>query len=149
MSLVDRFNAYAEAFEVVFEKDDWSILEPYFTEDAVYEASGGPPFDGKAEGRKKVFEYLKASVDGFDRGFDERKLEMVEGPVERDGTVWLRWRVTYRVGDAPPVSMDGEETAHFEGDRICRLTDRFGEGGSGGGVEWLGRHAGTMRTAGA
>ena len=43
MSALARFQQYAEAFEEVFESDDWSHLEPYFTEDAVYEIHAAPP----------------------------------------------------------------------------------------------------------
>ena len=147
MSPIERFAAYADAFEVAFEKDDWSVLEPFFTEDAIYETEGSGAFDGKAEGRAKVLDYLKASVDSFDRRFDSRELEMLEGPEERDGAVWIRWKVTYRVGDAPPMSMGGEETAEFEGDRIRRLADRFGEDTGETVAAWMGEHAGKMRSA--
>ena len=36
MDLVTRFAQYADAFEEVFVNDDWSSLEPYFTENAVW-----------------------------------------------------------------------------------------------------------------
>ncbi len=125
MSLVERFAQYAAAFEIVFEKDDWSLLEPYFTEEAVYETISDEPLAGRHKGREAVFRHLKESLDGLDRRCDARELEVVEGPEERDGGVWMRWRVTYRAGDATPLAMEGEETATFEGDRICRLEDRF------------------------
>jgi hypothetical protein len=145
MSLIDRFQAYADAFEVAFEKDDWSVLEPYFTADAVYETRGGGPFDGRAEGRGKLIDYLKQSVSGFDRRFDERILEMTDGPEERDGQVWMRWRATYRVGDAPEIAIEGESTAHYDGDRIRLLEDAFAEGASDEVLAWMGRHAGKLR----
>ena len=40
MSILERFNAYAEAFEVAYANDDFSVLEPFFTEGAVYETLG-------------------------------------------------------------------------------------------------------------
>ena len=40
MGEIERFGEYAAAFEVAFEKDDWSVLEPFFTENAVYETFG-------------------------------------------------------------------------------------------------------------
>ena len=49
MSLIDRFQAYADAFEVFVEGNDASVLEPYFTQDAVYETIGEPPLGGKQE----------------------------------------------------------------------------------------------------
>ena len=37
MSILDRYLAYADAFELSYADDDWSRLEPYFTPAAVYE----------------------------------------------------------------------------------------------------------------
>ena len=68
---------------------------------------------------------LGDQLDGNDRRFDARELEMLAGPENRDGSAWIRWRVTYRVEGAPPLVMEGEETATFEGDRIRRLEDRY------------------------
>ena len=41
---IPRFGAYAAAFEKAFENDDWSVVEPFFHEDAVYEVALPPPF---------------------------------------------------------------------------------------------------------
>ena len=51
MNSLARFQQYADAFEEVFESDDWSRLEPYFTEDAIYEIHAAPPFGARSEGR--------------------------------------------------------------------------------------------------
>ena len=147
MDPVERFDAYAAAFEIVVEKDDWSILEPFFTEDAIYEIFGGPPFEGRHDGRAAVFTYLEQSLSGFDRRFDTRELEMLEGTLERDGAAWTRWRVTYRVADAPPLVVNGEEIADFEGDRIRRLVDHFAEGAGAAALSWLGEHGAKLRPA--
>ena len=63
MSIADRYQAYAEAFEETYEDDDWTRIEPFFTEDAVYEAA--PEED--ARGRAAVLAKLKGGVDAFDR----------------------------------------------------------------------------------
>jgi hypothetical protein len=142
---IARFGEYAAAFEVAFAKDDWSAVEPYFSEDAVYEILGGPPFAGKWEGRRAVLEYLKASLDAFDRRFETRELELLEGPELRDGAVWIRWRGTYRVADAPPFVMEGEETARFQGERIARLEDRFESGAAEKLTAWMGANAAKLK----
>jgi hypothetical protein len=147
MDLIERFGEYAAAFEVAFEKDDWSVVEPFFGEDAVYELVGGPPFEGRIEGCKAVLDYLKGSLDTFDRRFDTRELGLVEGPELRDGAVWVRFRVTYRVQGAPPLVLDGEETARFEGDRIRRLEDRFAEGVSPRTLKWMEEHGAKLKPA--
>lgn len=125
MNALERFGRYAAAFEVFFDTDDPSVLEPYFSEDAVYETFGGPPFAGRHEGRDAVFAYLKASLDGFDRLFAERELELLEGPELRDDSVWMRWRASYRAPGFPELCIDGQETVTFDGDRIVRLQDDF------------------------
>ena len=125
MNPIERFGQYAAAFEECFADNDWSRLEPFFTEDAVYETFADPPFGGRIEGRDAIFSQLKASLDTFDRRFESRDLEILEGPNEQDGAVWIRWRAVYRAGAAPTLVIEGEETASFEGDRISRLEDRF------------------------
>lgn len=123
MRLTERFLQYAAAFEECVADDDWSRLEAYFTEDAVYETKADPPYDFVHEGRAAVCAGLKASLDNFDRRFADRRLELLEGPTETDDTVWLRWRATYTVEGAPDLSIEGEERARFVGDRIARLED--------------------------
>ncbi len=125
MDPIARFQEYAAAFEQVYKSDDWSLLEPYFTEDAVYEILGGPPFAGKHEGRPALLAHLKRSVDGFDRRFETRELEILEGPELEGNSVRLRWRGSYRSPGLPELVIDGAETAVFDGDRIRRLEDRF------------------------
>ena len=125
MDAVSRFREYAAAFEDVVKNDDFRGLEAYFTEDAVYEIVGGPPFAGRHVGRPAILAYLKASLDGFDRRFPTRRLEILEGPELREGGVWFRWRAAYSGPKLPELVLDGVEIATFQGDRIQRLEDRF------------------------
>jgi hypothetical protein len=125
MAGVERFQEYARAFEDFAKSDDPAVLEPFFSEHVVYEILGGGPLEGRHVGRAAVLAHLTASLDGFDRRFATRELQLLEGPVERAGAVWMRWRANYRSPGLPELSIDGEETAHFEGDRISRLEDRL------------------------
>ena len=147
MDPIERFQQYADAFEDFFEKDDTSILEPFFTEDAVYETLADPPLGERLEGRAAVLTHMKKSLDSFDRRFERRELEMLEGPENRDGTVWLRWRGRYHVSGAPPLEIEGEETATFEGDRIRRLEDSFGPEAPKEMLSWLSEHGARMKNA--
>ena len=61
----------------------------------------------------------------FDRRFTSRALVPLEGPRERDGSVWVRGRADYTSPLAPDLSFVLEETAHFDGDRIARLEDAY------------------------
>jgi hypothetical protein len=62
MSLTAHFARYAAAFEKAFENDDWKVVEPFFTEDAVYE-TGFSPMGGVFEGREatvaRMVDYLE------------------------------------------------------------------------------------------
>ena len=125
MSSTDRFFAYAAAFEKAFTSDDWSVVEPFFTEDAVYEVQLDPPMGGRFEGRAAILSYFKEVVDRFDRRFETREPALLEGPREQDDSVWIRGRATYRSAGVPDFVLELEEIAYFEGDQICRLEDRY------------------------
>ena len=89
MSIQDHYQAYASAFEESFVDDDWSRLEPYFTEDAVYEG------DPDARGREAVLAKLKAGVDGFDHKMDKRSPSF-QSPTVEGNTLKLNWTITYQ-----------------------------------------------------
>jgi hypothetical protein len=144
MGLIDRFQDYADAFEVFFASDDASVLEPYFTGDAVYETRAEPPFAARHEGREKIIEGLRRSIETFDKRFETRTLEILEGPTEADDSVWMRWRVTYTAPGVPPLVMVGEETATFAGDRIARLEDRFPSLVVKEILAWMNEHGGKL-----
>jgi len=145
MDIVQRCLGYAAAFEKAYETDDWSHLDPFFTEDAVYETLAEAPFGNRSEGREGVKAAFKQAVTGFDRRFDSRAVEMVEGPIERNGTVWFRWVATYTLAGAPPLRLRGEETAIFAGDRIRRLEDRISAADGQQVLVYLAEHGGKLR----
>jgi ketosteroid isomerase-like protein len=145
MGLVQRFMEYAEAFEAAYASDDWSKLDAYFTEDAVYETVAEPPFANRTQGRDAVKAFFKQIVDNFDRRFTSRKVELIEGPTERPGHVWLRWVSTYTLADAPPLRMEGEEIAEFDGDRIKRLEDRMSAAATQRTMQYMAEHAARLK----
>ena len=118
MSIIDRFQAYADAFEETYVDDDWDRLAQYFTEDAVYEG------DPEAVGRDAVLEKLRTGVDNFDRRLESRRPDFQTPTVEGD-TLTMKWTVTYAQPGAPDLAISGVETAVFSGDRISRLRDDF------------------------
>jgi len=125
MSETERFGAYAAAFEKAFVSDDWSLVEPFFTEDAIYEIDLDPPMGGRIEGRAAILAYFKESLDGFDRRFESRDLALLDGPKKDGQSVWVRGRATYRAAGVPEFVLELEETAHFDEKRICRLVDHY------------------------
>ncbi len=147
MSIMARFGAYANAFEDAYKTDDWSLLEPYFTEDAVYEVPGGPPLGVRTEGRSAVLDGFRDLVNGLDRRFDSRGIELLEGPEERDGAVWFRWRGTYTLKGAPDFVIEGEEIARFQGDRIAHLQDRMADGTTERSLAYMASHGAKLKGA--
>ena len=144
MTILERFNAYVEAFEVAYENDDFTVLEPFFTENAVYETMADPPFGNRQEGRDAIFTFLKMSVASFDRRFEKREVNLLEGPEVRGNTVWIKWCANYESEGIPPLSIEGEETATFEGDRICRLEDCWPAEAGKAVLEYMEAHGGAL-----
>ena len=139
MSILDRYLAYADAFEKSYEDDDWSRIEPYFTKDAVYE---GDPED--AQGRDAVLEKLKGGVDTFDRTMDSRTPDF-EAPTVDGDTLRVGWAVTYTKSGAPDLVISGVEIATFEGDRIARLRDDFDSESQKAMGEWMTAHGALLQ----
>ncbi len=133
MSILDRYHAYASAFEESYEDDDWSRIEPFFTEGAVYEG------DPDAQGRDAVLAKLKGGVDAFDRKMDTRTPDF-QTPTVDGNTLTMKWQVTYTKSGAPDLVISGVETAIFEGDRIGLLRDEFDPEAQKGMEQWMAKN---------
>ena len=133
MGIQDRYQAYADDFERSYEDDDWSRIEQYFTEDAVY--AGDPD----AVGRDAVIAKLNGGVNAFDRKMDSRTPDFAKPEADGD-TVTVRWKVTYTKAGAPDLVIRGTEIAVFEGDRIAHLRDEFDPEAEKQMGEWMGAH---------
>lgn len=130
MSILDRYQAYADAFEISYKDDDWSRIEPYFTENAVYEG------DPDANGRAAVLDKLKGGVDGFDRNMDSRTPDFQTPTVDGD-TLTMNWQVTYTKEGCPDLVISGKEIAVFEGDRIALLRDEIDSDAEAAMGDWM------------
>ena len=144
MPLIPRFAAYAAAFEKSVASDDWSFVEPFFTDDAVYEVAMGPPIGGRFEGRAAILAYFKDVLDRFDRRFESRELALLAGPKETADSVWIRGSATYRAPGVPEFVLELEETVTFDGDRIRRLEDRYEPAMEKSIAEYLKAHGGKL-----
>ncbi len=139
MSIADRYRAYAEAFEESYQDDDWSRIEPFFTEEAVYE---GAPED--AHGRDAVLAKLKNGVDGFDRKMDSRTPDF-QTPTVDGNTLTMIWKVTYTKAGCPDLVISGREIAVFEDDRIALLRDDFDPEAEKAMGEWMAAHGAKLQ----
>ncbi len=137
MSKLERYQAYADAFEESFKDDDWSRIGQYFTEGAVYE---GEP---EARGREAVLAKLKNGVDNFDRKMDSRTPDFQTPTLDGD-TLTMRWQVTYTKAGRPDLVISGVETAIFEGDSIALLRDTFDTEAQQRMEKWMAEHGAAL-----
>ena len=135
MNIQDRFQDYANAFEITFEDNDWSRLVPYFTEDAAYDSG----FGEVAHGRAAVMTKLEGAVDGLDRLMDTRVVELTPPTTEGD-TVRTNWTARYSKAGVPDLQFTGTEYARFEGDCIAHLLDELDPGTEEAINDWLAQH---------
>jgi len=135
---IERFHAYAAAFEAAFDSDDWSVLAPYFTEDATSELNGA-----RVDGRAAVLASFRDGVAMFDRRFDSRRHRITRGPAIEDGRVSMTAVVRYERAGLPALEVVGEEWFTFEGDRIRQHVDRVVNGAEV--MEYLVRNADALR----
>jgi len=117
MTIEKIYARYAEDFEKTFIDDDWTRLERYFSEDAIYEV-GGEAF----EGRKSVFGKIKQDFDTLDRRMGSRSVEL--GQREHDGSkLAVSYCGTFTRPGCRDLTMSGWEIVTFEDDRIVRLVE--------------------------
>ena len=128
MDPLQIFKKYAAAFEVAVASGRWNLVEQFFTDDAVYVVEKGPPLGGVRESRDAVMDFIQWSVNDFDLRFERRTATITEGPVEKDGGVWLRWRLDYETPGLPLLSVSGVETLAFEEGKIRRIEDHYDPG---------------------
>ncbi|MDH3645103.1 MAG: nuclear transport factor 2 family protein [Gammaproteobacteria bacterium] len=138
MSILDRYQAYADAFEISYEDDDWTRIEPFFTENSVYEG------DPDANGRAAVLDKLKGGVDGFDRNMDSRTPDF-QTPTVDGNTLTMNWQVTYTKEGCPDLVLSGKEIAEFEGDRIARLRDEIDSEAEAAMGKWMAEHGAKLQ----
>lgn len=125
---VQVFIDYAAAFEETYVDDDWSRLTPFFHEGARYEVRGGPTAC-EITGREAILKGLKKSIDGLDRRFDERVIEIADGPhvaaVPAGEEVSIGWLVTYCRGESPKIGIPGRSVFTVADGRIAAMRDEY------------------------
>ncbi|MBV1877241.1 MAG: nuclear transport factor 2 family protein [Pseudomonadales bacterium] len=139
MSILERFLAYADAFEKSYIDDDWSRIAPYFTEQAVY--SGGPE---DAQGRSAVLAKLKNGIDGLDRKMDSRTLNL-QTPIVDGNELTVGWEAIYSKVNCPDLIIAGNETAIFDGDCITHLRDDVSPETEAAVGKWMASHGAQLR----
>src|SRR5262245_42813710 len=122
MDIMQRFIAYAGDFERTLKDDDWNRLRQYFADNAGYEVTGAR-FGCRLSGPTAIFAGMKKSLNGFDRKFTNRDVEVTSGPDIAGDKMSLGWKVVYHKEGWPDYVLRGRSAVRFEGDKIAQLTD--------------------------
>lgn len=127
MEIMQNFLAYAGDFERTLADDDWERLRQYFAEDAVYEVLA-KSFGCRLSGPTAIFAGIKKSLDGFDRKFSKRDIEVTSGPEIIGDEMKMGWKVVYTKDGVPPFVLRGRSTVRYVGDKIVHLADSYEPG---------------------
>ncbi|MEP1470142.1 MAG: nuclear transport factor 2 family protein [Halieaceae bacterium] len=134
------FMDYAAEFEKTYVDNDWSRLNAYFPEDAVYEVRGGP-MACRIQGREAIFKGIQKSLDGLDRRFDGREIELLEGPDIQDvpggEEISIAWRITYTRENCPAVQLPGRSVFAIDGGKIVAMRDEYDDAEMGELQAWI------------
>ncbi|MCE8000442.1 MAG: SnoaL-like domain-containing protein [Rhodobiaceae bacterium] len=138
---LSTFIQCAQAFEIAFLSDDFSVLAPFYSDDAVHELADGGPFGAPVKnGRDNVLEGLRLSVNSVDRRFDIRIPEIIEGPEIRDEGIWMRFRLSFSRAGLPDLSVEGEHLQVFKAGKCVKLAERLAPGHGQRAADYLAQH---------
>jgi SnoaL-like domain len=124
MDILQRFMAYASAFEQAFGDDDWTRLRPYFATDALYLVDARD-FGCRLVGPDAIVAGFKKSVDGFDRRFERRDTAVTSAPEVDGDEMRVGWTVTYTKTGVAPLALRGRSMVRYRDGVIAQLTDSF------------------------
>lgn len=124
MDNLPLFMKYAADFEKTLADDDWTRLRRYFADTAVYEVKSAG-FPCKLIGPDAIFKGIKKSLDGFDRKFDGRGVEVTSGPEVDGEALRLGWTVTYRKAEKEPYALRGRTEVRYHDGKIAQMTDSY------------------------
>ena len=137
---IEVFISYAGAFEQTYSDDDWSRLEIYFSDDAVYEVRGGP-LACRLTGPSAIFAGLKKSLDGMDRKSEERTIDVTDGPsvtpTDDGEEVSLGWHANYLFPGAGTTGFPGRTVAEVSNGKIVAMRDEYSDEALDNFAQWV------------
>jgi hypothetical protein len=124
MDNLTQFQLYAADFEKTLADDDWSRLRQYFADDAQYEVKS-QAFGCSLRGPDAIFKGIKKSLDGFDRKFDGRNVELPNAPeITADG-FGVDWKLTYYKAGKTDYILRGHTDVRYRDGKITYLADSY------------------------
>jgi hypothetical protein len=136
MENLTRFMEYAADFEKTLADDDWSRLHRYFAPTAVYEVKA-EGFGCTLTGPDAIFKGMKKSLDGFDRKFDGRTVELTSGPEIDGDALRMGWAATYQKAGKTPYVLRGRSEVCYGDGQIVRLVDSYDASVAAEGAAWM------------
>jgi hypothetical protein len=127
MDIMQKFMAYAGDFEKTLTDDDWTRVKPHFADDAVYEVKAAP-FACKLSGPDAICAGIKKSLDGFDRQFDRRDIEVIGQPEIEGDEMRIAWSIVYHKEGLAPYTLRGRSMARYRDGKIIYLADSYDPG---------------------
>jgi hypothetical protein len=131
---INHFWAYAGDFEQTLADDDWSRLTKYFNDDAVYEVKA-KSFGCKLEGPPAIFAGMKKSLDGFDRKFAGRTIDVKERDIDGD-EMRMTWEVHYHKQGVSNFTLRGDSLVRYRDGKIAYMCDHYEPGVENELAEW-------------
>ena len=129
MSDLRAFYEYAQAFELAYLSDDWSMIRPFFADDSRHLVTNGGPHERDDRGAAAIVKGFSAAVSGYDHRFDLRIPEIIEGPMTRDDGIWMKFRLTMTKRGLPDLTIEGEHLTRYRDGRIVSIEERILEDG--------------------
>ena len=124
MSALETFMAYAKDFEETYEDDNWARLEKYFAGDVVYRVQS-TIMPCELKGTQAIFAGMQKSLNGFDRRFASRSIQVHDDMQVTATRVELGWTVTYTLEGQPNLDLVGRSCVTVEGGLITELQDSY------------------------
>ena len=105
-----------------------------------------PPksFGCKLTGPDAIFKGIKKSLDGFDRKFEGRSVEVTNGPTSDGDTMRMSWAVTYRKEGKTPYVLRGQSAVRYRDGKIVWLADSYGPEVDGEAAAWMQKNGMTL-----
>jgi SnoaL-like protein len=135
MSLIQQFIEQRAAFEKTYDDGNWARLEPYFSEDLIYEVIN-MPFHCVINGRPAVIAGLRRSIERFDKRC-RRTVGLGSMVVQEGNNVLVHGGIRFQRGGSPPVESGLWEVATYRDGRIERLIDIYDPGEGAKFERWM------------
>ena len=147
MTKCSEFILHTIAFEQAFITDDWALLEPFYSADAVHTVVDGGPFEGEDIGPKAIAAGLGRGVNLVDRRFDVRIPQIIEGPIVRGDEIWMRFRLTFKRAGLPELNVEGEHSTIHRDGQIVEFREVLAPGHGDRAEKYLEEHDAGLRAA--